>query len=470
MKILLINPPYTNYGGMEGYGGKSAPLNLAYLASYVRKKGYNDIFILDAEAAGLTYEKIEFHIMKIKPDLVAMTMPTPTVDHVIKIAEIIKQINKKIWVIVGGYHPTAMPEDIIHNKNIDFAIIGEGEKTFYELVNAIDEKKDFNNIRGIIFKKEGKIIKTEQRELIKNLDEIPFPARDLLDLKLYESSVTKKVSDEIATYLFTSRGCPFNCIYCNAKSMWRRSTRFRSVKNVVDEIEECINKYNIKEFNIGDELFTLNEERTIKICDEILKRNLEISWVCMSRVDTISTELVKKMKQAGCKLISFGFESGSKVILKNIRKMTDLNKAEEAIKIVKKEGIEIFGNFMIGNPGETKKTFNETLKFSKRMNLDRVSFLITVPYPGTDLYNMLKEKKHLDKNLGWSRFSPISNKYPLLRTDELNGDDLLKLQKKAFKSFYLRPKFIINQLKKIKSKEDIKDLISGIKLFLRIEN
>ncbi|MAG50334.1 B12-binding domain-containing radical SAM protein, partial [archaeon] len=347
--------------------------------------------------------------------------------------------------------------------------VGEGEETFYELIKAIDENKDLEEVNGIVFRKNNEIIKTKPRELIKNLDEIPFPARDLLDLKLYESSVTKKVSHENATYLFTSRGCPFDCVYCNAKSMWRRLTRFRSIQNVVDEIEECINKYNLKEFNIGDELFTLKEDRVIEICDEIIKRNLEISWVCMSRVDTISSNMVKKMKEAGCKLITFGFESGSKEILKNIRKMTDIDKAEEAVNIVKKEGIGVYGNFMIGNPGETEETFNETLNFSRKLDLDKASFFITVPFPGTDLYNMLKENGHLDKNLEWSRFSPVSNKYPLLRTDALNGDDLLKLQKKAFKNFYLRPKFVINQLKKLKSKDDIKDLITGIKLFLKIE-
>ena len=272
MKILFINPPFTMYGGIKGYGGKSMPLNLSYLASFLISKGYDNTKILDAEALELSYEEILMRVKKLNPDLIGFTSPTPPFQQVLDISYMIKKYNPNIKIVVGGAHPSAMPLSTAKEKCFDFVCYGEGELTMLEIVQALERgDTDYSKIDGILFRKDKKVIQTKRRALIENLDELPFPARYLLPLKLYFPPPTKSVTDKNGTSMVTSRGCPFNCTYCVAKVVWTRRVRFRSPKNVVDEMEECVKKYNLGEFNLHDELFTANEKWVIEVCKEILR-------------------------------------------------------------------------------------------------------------------------------------------------------------------------------------------------------
>lgn len=472
IKIVLVNPPYVNFEGIKESAGHAVPLNLLYLAAYLRENTDCKVSTLDAEILGLSYIDIEKKLRIENPDVVGITSPTPAMKHVIRIAEITKKINPNCIVIVGGPHPTALPKQTARIPNIDFVVIGEGELTLLELVNAIKSKETlFKHIDGLAYKFHDKIILTNPRALIQNLDSIPFPARDLVDLKLYHSAPTKKVSSsESSASLLTGRGCPYNCIHCISKIIWQRKYRARSPKNVVDEIEECVEKYNLTEFNFYDDTFTLFEDQVINICKEIRKRRLDISWICMGRVNNISRNMIREMKNAGCKKIAFGIESGSQQVLNVMRKNITLGQACKAVKIAKDEGIDVHGSFMLGNIGETRKTIKETIKFAKELNTDSATFFITTPYPGTDLYKIALEKGYITQDTKWEDFAPLTKSLPPLVQDSLTQEELLKLQKEAFREIYLRPRFIFNKLLQIHSFQDVKSVLEGLKVFFGIQS
>jgi len=472
MKILLLNPPFTDYGGLEGHGGKALPLNLAYLAGYLRAKRPDiEIEVLDCEGLGLTYPKIEQEIKKINPDLIGITVPTPAFAQVLEICRIIKQeISKDIITVLGGPHPTALPRETIAEEDIDICVVFEGEIAFTELINALDRKTSLKEIKGIFFKdKDGNVIETEKRELVKNLDSLPFPAREFFDTDLYFPPPTKRVSNKKAGNMITSRGCPYQCTYCMASFMWQRQVRFRSIENVMKEIEECIDKYNIREFNFHDELFTVNKKRTIEFCQEVKKRKLDIAWVCMIRVDFADEETLREMKEAGCKKIMFGFESGSQMILDKMKKRVALEKAEQVVRLVKKIGIKTAGNFMFGNIGETEETIKQSIRLANKLNTDTMAFFIASPYPGTEFYQIAKKNGYFRKDIEWKDFTLVSNNLSPLNLPGLPAERILEWQKKAYRQYYLRPKYVLSKITGLKTVVDLKNLYNGAKLFLRLE-
>ncbi len=472
MKILLLNPPFTEYGGLEGHGGKSLPLNLAYLASYLRKERPDvEIEVLDCEGLSMNYEKIKEEIIRIKPGLVGITAPTPAFAQVLEICRIIKQeISKDIVTVLGGPHPTALPQETIKEKDIDVCVVFEGEVAFTQLINALDKGTSLKEVKGILFKNtEGEVVETGTREPIKDLDSLPFPARDLFDTDLYFPPPTKRISKWKAGNMITSRGCPYQCTYCMASYMWQRKVRFRSIDEVMKEIEECIEKYGIREFNFHDELFTVNKKRTIEFCQEVVKRKLKIAWVCMIRVDFTDEETIQWMKRAGCKKIMFGFESGSQMILDLMKKRVAMEKAEEAVRVVKRVGIKTAGNFMIGNIGETEKTIRESIDLAKKLNTDTMAFFVASPYPGTEFYKVAKEKGYFRKSIEWKDFTLVSNNLPPLDLPGLPAEEILKWQKRAYREYYMRPKYILMKLLSLRNKIDLFNLYNGAKLFLRIK-
>src|SRR3989344_3778235 len=419
MKVLLLNPPFTDYGGLEGHGGKALPLNLAYLAAYLRvKRPEIEIKVLDCEGLGLSYFQIEEEIKTIRPAIVGLTAPTPAFAQVLEVCRIIKNISRDIVVVVGGPHPTALPKETVAEKD---------------------------------------------------LDALPFPARVLFPLDIYFPPPTKRMSDKKAGNMISSRGCPYQCTYCMASYMWQRKVRFRSIKNVVDEIEECINKYGLGEFNFHDELFTVNKKRTIEFCQEVKKRDLDIVWVCMCRVDYLDEETLREMKSAGCRKIMFGFESGSQMILDIMKKRVALDKAEEAVRLVKKAGIKTAGNFMFGNIGETEETIKQSIKLAKKLNCDTMGFFVASPYPGTEFYETAKARGYFRKDIEWKDFTLVSNNLPPLNLPGLPAERILYWQKRAFREYYLRPRYVLMKIAGVNSWVDLKNLYNGAKLFLRIE-
>jgi len=471
MKVLFLNPPFSDYAGLKGHGGTALPLNLAYIAAYLREqKPHVEVAILDCEGLGLSYEQIEDKVRDVGPDIVAITLPTPAYAQVLEVCARLKKISSDIMIVVGGPHPSALPEQTLKEPDIDIGVIGEGEVTFCCLIDALENKTDLADLRGIVYKDgQGKIHLTPRAPLIKDLDSLPFPARDLLPLDIYLAPPTKRMSDKKSGNMITSRGCPYRCTYCMASVMWERKVRFRSVKNVVDEIEHCLKEFGLGEFNFHDELFTQNRQRTLDICREIRRRKLDIAWVCMIRVDYIAEDVLLEMKAAGCRKIMFGFESGSQMILDKMKKKVALERAEEAVAAVKKVGIKTAGNFMFGNIGETEETIRQSIDLAKKLNTDTCAFFISSPYPGTEFYEIAKEKGYLRSDLQWKDFCLVSNNLPPLNLPGLPAERLLELQKQAYREYYLRFAYLKEKLLGIRSMVEIKNLINGALLLFRIE-
>jgi anaerobic magnesium-protoporphyrin IX monomethyl ester cyclase len=470
-KILFINPPYTLYGGVEGQGGKNTPLNLAYLASYLRENRSDfDVKIIDAEGLDLTFAQLLEKVDNYSPQIVGITCPTAAYYNIRKICHDLKKKDNQVKIVLGGSHPTALPRETIGETGCDAVVIGEGEITFLELVETWEKGQPLEKVRGIAYPDEGsgEIVVTPPRPLIQDLDTVPFPAKDLLPIHLYFLPPTKRIRSQRATNMVTSRGCPYSCRFCMAQTMWTRKTRLRSVRNVLEEIRVNVEQYRLDEFSFHDEVFTLKRERAAAICEGILDAGWDISWVCMARVESVDLELLKLMKRAGCGKIGFGFESGSARMLELMNKRMNLDDAVRAAALCKRAGIEVVGNFILGYPGEDVRSIKETIAFAKRIDCDTAAFFIAIPYPGTPLWFEAREKGYLKEPVDWREFAPVSNLESPLVLPGLSPADLEKWKKKAYYRFYLRPRYILKRLKKIRSGADVVDLIRGLKIFKNV--
>ncbi len=465
-KVCFINPPFAQYGGVEGHGGKNTPLNLAYLASYLQeqKKGV-EVEIIDAEGLDLSLGQLYERVDAFSPEVIGITCPTPVYYIVQKICRELKERDSQVIIVLGGPHPTALPLDTLQGTDADVVVIGEGEATFIELILAIENGQSLDSIRGIAFKENGTVTVNPRRDLISDLDILPFPAKDLLPLDKYYLPPTKRIKSERATNMITSRGCPFACTFCMAKTIWGRKTRLRNVKNVIDEIRENVEVYGLTEFSFHDELFTLKKDRVMVLCQEILNQGLDISWVCQARAGTVDLDMLRIMKEAGCGKIAFGFESGNQHMLKLMKKKETLENAVGSMKLCKEAGIGVEGAFILGYPGENLQSIQDTINFALHLNCDTVAFFIAIPYPGTELYYEAVEKGYLKKELDWREFAPVSNLESPMIIPNFTPEELQQWKRKAYKAYYLRPAYIIRKLSRLRSAADIKDMFRGLKIF-----
>jgi radical SAM superfamily enzyme YgiQ (UPF0313 family) len=338
-------------------------------------------------------DKIIDIISREKPLIVGMSCFTDEVEYVHRLAKKIKDKGFSGKIVVGGVHPTLFPKDLINSSDVDIAIIGEGEKTFAELATALKEEKHWKNIDGIAFMEESTIKVTKTRELIENLDDIPFPSFEKVDMEYYTTPHVYGVRWLLLStfYIFTTRGCPSACKFCINHNLWKttgkgKSVRFRDVKKVVDELEILKRKYKIDSFYIYDDNFIIDKKRTFEFCDELKKRGLGLIWACEARVNIITDELVKAMKDAGCIQIDFGVESGSQRSLDVVNKNITVEQIKKAFRICKKYKIRTFANMMFNFPGETEKDIEETYKLLNEIRPTYSSFAIMTPYPGTDIF------------------------------------------------------------------------------------
>lgn len=471
MKILLINPPHkntitTNIPKIIEEGiGFIPPLGLMYIAGYIKKNTNHEIEILDCNVENIDYDELKTEIEIRKPDIIGITTMTFTLIDVIKTLQIAKQVNNNIKIILGGPHPTIYPNETASIKGVDFCIIGEGEKPIKELLENINDYERLKNIKGLAFKFNGQIINNGQSEFITNLDDVPSPARQLTHYKKYFSSVSPNFP---ITTMFTSRGCPYKCLFCDRPQLGK-IFRARSAENIVNEMEEC-EKMGIKEIFMYDDTFGADRQRVIDICSEIKKRNLVIAWDIRTRVNTVDQEILEKLKGAGCQRIHYGVEAGTQKILNVLRKGITLEMAEKAFKLTKKIGIQTLAYFMIGSPTETKEDILETIKFMKKLNPDYTHIAITTPYPSTDLYRMYLEQKVPSYDC-WKKFAenPTPGFQPPFWEKELSKKELFSLLKKAYRSFYMRPGYILKKIIQIKSARELwTKAKAGLNILLRV--
>ena len=373
MRVLLINPFYPISET------PSPPLGLAYLASAMEQAGV-EVKILDYVVYPYRRDALESVLNEFKPQVAGATAVSMTFDHARRVLSDVKAIDPEIVTVMGGPHVTFCARETLESfTELDAVVIGEGEKTMVELLRALEPARNFGAVSGLAYRAGSKIRTTAARNLIQDLDTLPLPARHLLPLGRYRT-LGMPIS------MTTSRGCPYKCIFCVGRKMVGARVRYRSAGRVADELQDLAN-LKFHQINIADDLFTANPHHCLAVCEEILQRNLNINWTSFARVDTISEHLLSKMKAAGCTAVSFGIESANPAILKRIKKGISVDQIENAIRICRRVGISPYASFILGLPGETPQTINETKAFAAKLQQKGLAygFHILAPFPGTEV-------------------------------------------------------------------------------------
>jgi len=457
MKIALIFPP-----SLLQTKETMPPLGLAWLAAVLRQGGFNEVYIIDSVIYKYSNQEIVDILKERGADIIGLSFGTQNRFYAFELARLIKENFPPIPIVAGGPHPTLTTDDILKNiKSIDMVVRGEGEKTFLDLIKKISQKQDLKSVNGLSYRDErGSIINNPGRAPIVDLDNLPLPARDLLPIEKYRQKIP--LSDKICTSMITSRGCPYNCIYCSTAEQWGHNIRFRSPKNVVDEIELLVDQYGFEGVGFFDDCFTIDKNRVIEICQEIIKRKLKVAWWCEARANTIDEEIVYWMKAAGCEHIAMAIESGSDEVLKRIRKAITKEMAIEACKIIKRSGIKLKCFFMLGLPGETYREIKETVFLSRylldEVGVDEATQGVTIIYPQTQIESLAKQLKILPNDFSWSdpyqelrTYPPlyISQSMPIFEQANLNYEQIYNYTKRAKIEYYLRhPLISLRQLSK----------------------
>ncbi len=423
MRVLLINPYYPISET------PSPPLGLAYLAASLEAAGA-DVQVLDLVVYPYCHSRLESLLNNFQPQLVGITAVTMTVDHAIKIIRDIKHINSEILTVIGGPHVSFCARETLHNHPaFDFIALGEGESTMVELAQEVQTTRNWAAVKGIAFRKGSEICITPPRDFIQDLDSLPAPARHLLPLGRYRA-VGMPVS------LITSRGCPFKCIFCVGRKMVGAKVRYRNPQLVVDEMQ-YLNTLNFHQINIADDLFTANKRHCAAVCDEIIKRKLHMKWTSFARVDTVSPDVLTRMKAAGCTGVSFGIESGNREILKTIKKGITPRQVIDAVDMCNRAGVTPYGSFILGLPGETPQTLKETLAFGEHLRKMGLAFgfHLLAPFPGTEVREHTKNYDIKILTNDWSEYH--ANK-AIVETPTVNRnmlDDIVVAWKNEFDGY-----------------------------------
>jgi len=437
-KIVFLRPkmtipesmPYPHHG-------------IGYMASILRENGHQVHFI-DCAITNASYSEIVRQVEKLNPDAIGITAVSAYYSEMKKLARILLRL--KIPIILGGVHVTILPEISLRECGADFAVIGEGELTILELMNTWTDKEKRKDIKGIAYIEDNQFIMNPQRELIKNLDDLPFPAWDLINPLNYAQKYSYfKIKRYPAALIFTTRGCPHTCSFCASCAFWRHQFRRRSPRNVVDEIEYLINNFGIREIQIGDDYFNYDKNHIIEICKEVIRRKLDLTLACPNglRIENMDRKLLTIMRKAGFYSFTIAIESGSQSILNSINKKLDLNNIYSAVKLAKSLGFFLTGYFMFGLPGETYQTVRRTIQIAKSLPFDTIGSFIAQPLPGSRWFDKwVQDKNPWEINYDSFHFYEIKN---ILEYSD--GKRTAKLPVDAFREFFFRPKQILRFLK-----------------------
>ena len=454
MRFALIFNPFKykvheeNLKIVQKYFGLFPPLSLAWVAAIAERAGHK-VTIIDARSLNLTKEEVLDRLKEFKPDILGFMMTTYMFPETLEWIGFFKE-NLKIPVLIGGYNLRVYPVESLSHLEIDFGCLKQAINTVPQLLNELETgRRNFKDIVGLIYKENGQIrVNPPDPETI-DFNAFPFPARHLLPNRLYAEFPSQRKN---FTVMVTSLGCPFSCNFCEAG---RTPYSPRSPQLVVDEMEECYTKYKIREIDIFDYDFTIIRQRVEQICDEIIKRELDIEWACRSRIDEIDEKLLHTMKQAGCQRIYFGIESGCQEILNKMNKGIRLEQIRETIYLTRSKGIQTLGFFLIGAPGETKDTFKQTFKFAKKLDLDYVQFSKCLAKPLTPLWKQMIKETGKDYWRDWILGKEMDHELPKPWT-ELSNDEINYLAKWAYIKYYVRPIRLMKSVVQVRSLREFK--------------
>lgn len=415
------------------------PLGLSYVAAALEKGGFK-VEMLDNYLLGKPIDEVQRLVLKANPEILGITCSSASYPRCVETAKAVKEVLPSCKVVVGGWHPSYMPESMLQHPEIDYVVMGEGERAMTELATSIvkgEDPKAVAKVAGLAYKHNNGIVKTPQR-FIENLDEIPFLARHLLPMHLYEREIPFLNVKPFDT-MNIARGCPFNCIYCETRRLWGQTCRAFTPQRVIDEIEHMRTNYGTKGIYFVGDNFTINKKRTFALCKLIKESKLDIEWVCDTRADMISRDLLRSMKDAGCRTIWFGVESGSPRILEKINKGITNEQTVQAFKLCKEEGIQTASSFILGIPGETIEDMEVTYRFAKQLDPDWAQFNVYVAVPGSGLYDEVMQKGLYDRVDGFVTY---------VKTEEFNYESVMKIQRRYQSDLDLSPRRIIKKMKR----------------------
>jgi len=444
-KIIFVYPAVKLKGRYRevASGIGAPPQGLCYLAAITRDKGYN-VQIIDALASGLDEGELGRTILERAPDYVGFTAPTMLIESAHSTASLLKRKNDRITTLIGGPHLTVMPEETMERcKAFDLGVIGEGERTISEVLDAFERGNSLDEINGIAFRENGKIKLTPPRDFIEDMDELPLPAWDLLPhlTQYYQQSIVR-IDRMPSVSITTSRGCPSKCIFC-ARNVFGNTCRAYSAERVIEMIDYLKERYDIKGLSIEDENFLAYRKRLTSLCESLIDRRENLTWSCAGRVDMVTSDLLRLMKKAGCWEISFGIESGSQPILDFIKKGITLDQIREAIELTHDTGIKAGGYFIAGHPKESVSTLRETMQFARTIKLDSFQISFMCPFPGTEFYGIADQYGDLNHN--WEEMNIWT---PNFIPSGLSKEILVRETKNGYRRFYFRPRIIWTYLRR----------------------
>lgn len=468
MKVVLINPPSTNeiLGNnpsiIESSRGCNPPLGILFLAGYLLDTTDHEVSVIDCQVEELDYGKLALRLQDIDFDVAGITAMTFTLLDVIETIKTIRGVNSSAKVVLGGPHVNLFPEESIRLEGVDYLVLGEGEIAFSNLLDGLENNTGVRDIKGVVLCENDGVVNNGPSDMIEDLDKLPLPARELVPYEKYSSLLAKRMP---ITTMFTSRGCPFKCSFCNRPHLGKKF-RAHSAERVIEEFENCLS-LGIHEFLIYDDTFTVNKRRVKDVCRVAIEKKLDIGFDIRARVDTIDEEMLILLKKAGCRGIHYGIEAGTEKILKVLNKGISLDKAKEVFDLTKKHKMQTLAYFMIGAPTETIDDINETFRVARWLKPDFLHMTILTPFPGTPIYLDGLDSGAIKIDY-WREFSknPTKEFVPPFWDENFSKEQLQELIVKGYKSFYIRPSYIIKKIFSVNSLGEFRRKAkAGLKVF-----
>jgi radical SAM superfamily enzyme YgiQ (UPF0313 family) len=466
MKVLLVSPALRN---MDVYQvrarGCMPPLNLMYMASVLLRGGH-EVKIIDLYAEGLSEEEFLARARKFGPELAGFATYTASFDMAAAGARLLKKNFPGLKTVAGGIHASYLPAACLKSGDFDLVAVGEGEETMLELADKLAKKEDVSSVPGLVYMKEGKAFATAQRPLVEDLNAIPWPAYQLVDLSKYYLGITRAVSTAPAASVLTMRGCPYKCTFCSHHYGYGGRIRKRAPEDVVAEMKTLYDKYGVREFQFEDPSFTCDPAHVKEICRLIIEKGLKISWNCNVRANTASEDLFAAMAAAGCRRALLGVESGSQEMLDRMKKGITLEAVRHTVALAEKYKMRVNAAFILGTPGETLETAEQTNAFALELDPDYVMFSVYIPSPGGELFDNLaaEGKLDLDKVYGADYITVYSEQEPMVEMSSVPAARLLALMEAYTRGFYLRPSYILKRLRTLALPGEIKRVLWGVAL------
>jgi radical SAM superfamily enzyme YgiQ (UPF0313 family) len=470
MNVLILNPPAVDnvrivregrcMQRQEAWGTSWAPLTLALVAAILRKEGFT-VNLKDCSNDDISFEHLREIVKAFKPKLVISNTSTPSIDSDLKVASLTKEIDKDIKTVFFGIHPTALAEEVFRdNTDVELIAHGEPEYTLRDLAIALRDNLSLSSVKGLIYKADnGEVIRNEERPFIENLDELPYPAWDLVNIDGYRLPIT----NEPFLLVLTGRACPYPCTFCAAAAFYGKKPRLRSWQKIVGEMKHVKGRFNINNFLFWSENAICDREQMYDIARGLEREVPGVKWVCNGRVDQMDEELLTAMKKGGCWMIGYGVEAGTQRVLDLMKKNIKVEDIERAVKLTKKVGIEVTGHVIVGYPGETREDILSTMKLLKKLDLDYMQVYCCVPFPGSALYEEAKKSGWIASN-DWSMYE---QNFSVLSTPHLSAQEVMKLREKVIRSFYLDPRKIFKTIIKMKSFKEVAFFASFVRSYFK---